>query len=112
MLNNLPGDEYSEVSFISWWPRVGAWYASGLDFGCWTPYCEEWFQRQLTAVWLSLAAMLVIQLNPPSLVPKTFKSEPSPEASAVALNVLQVLLQTSLNAFSQPGVMVAVCLAC
>ena len=50
MLNNLPGDEYSEVSFISWWPRVGAWYASGLDFGCWTPYCEEWFQRQLTAV--------------------------------------------------------------
>ena len=67
-------------------------------------------QRQLTAVWLSLAAMLVIQLNPPSLVPKTFKSEPSPEASAIALNVLQVLLQTSLNAFSQPGVMVSVCL--
>ncbi|KAI0743038.1 ARM repeat-containing protein [Daedaleopsis nitida] len=64
-------------------------------------------QRQLTAVWLSLAAMLVIQLNPPSLVPKTFKSEPSTEASDIARGVLQVLLQTSLNAFSQPGVMVS-----
>lgn len=65
-------------------------------------------QRQLTAVWLSLAAMLVIQLNPPSLIPKTFKSEPSAEASDVALTVLQVLLQTSLQAFSQPGVMIGV----
>ncbi len=65
-------------------------------------------QRQLTAVWLSLAAMLVIQLNPPSLIPKTFKSEPSAEASDVALTVLQVLLQTSLQAFSQLGVMIGV----
>ncbi|KAI0633121.1 ARM repeat-containing protein [Trametes polyzona] len=64
-------------------------------------------QRQLTAVWLSLATMLIIQLNPPSLIATTFKSEPSPEASEVALNVLQVLLQTSLTAFAQPGVMVS-----
>ncbi|KAI0369534.1 ARM repeat-containing protein [Pilatotrama ljubarskyi] len=64
-------------------------------------------QRQLTAVWLSLATMLIIQLNPPSLIATTFKSEPSPEASAVALNVLQVLLQTSLSVFAQPGVMVS-----
>ncbi|KAH9886674.1 ARM repeat-containing protein [Cubamyces lactineus] len=64
-------------------------------------------QRQLTAVWLSLAQVLVIQLNPPSLLPTTFKSEPSPEASEVALNVLQVLLQTSLSMFAQPGAMVS-----
>lgn len=65
-------------------------------------------QRQLTAVWLSLASMLIIQLNPPSLIAPTFKAEPSPEASAIALNVLQVLLQTALGAFAQPGVMVSV----
>ncbi|KAI0651047.1 ARM repeat-containing protein [Trametes meyenii] len=64
-------------------------------------------QRQLTAIWLSLATMLVIQLNPPSLIPTTFKSEPSAEASEIALSVLQVLTQTSLNAFSQPGAMVS-----
>ncbi|KAH9851222.1 ARM repeat-containing protein [Lenzites betulinus] len=62
-------------------------------------------QRQLTAVWLSLATMLIIQLNPPSLIATTFKPEPSAEASEIALNVLQVLLQTSLTAFAQPGVM-------
>ncbi|KAI0772392.1 ARM repeat-containing protein [Trametes elegans] len=62
-------------------------------------------QRQLTAVWLSLANMLIIQLNPPSLIPTTFKSEPSAEASEIARNVLQLLLQTSLNVFAQPGVM-------
>ncbi len=65
-------------------------------------------QRQLTAVWLSLATMLAIQLNPPALIVTTFKPEPSPEAAEIALNVLQVLLQTSLSAFAQPGVMISV----
>ena len=65
-------------------------------------------QKQLTAVWLTLATMLIIQLNPPSLVPTTFKPEPSAEAADVALNVLTVLLQTSLSAFSQEGVMISV----
>ncbi|RPD63454.1 ARM repeat-containing protein [Lentinus tigrinus ALCF2SS1-6] len=64
-------------------------------------------QRQLTAVWLSLTNMLIIQLNPPSLIPTTFKSEPTPEAAEIAFNVLQVLLQTSLTFFSQPGAMVS-----
>ncbi|KAI0714221.1 ARM repeat-containing protein [Cerioporus squamosus] len=64
-------------------------------------------QRQLTAVWLSLATMLIGQLNPPSLVPTTFKSEPTPEASEIAFNVLQVILQTSLSLFSQPDAMVS-----
>ncbi|KAI0937932.1 hypothetical protein AcW1_002387 [Taiwanofungus camphoratus] len=64
-------------------------------------------QRQLTAVWLSLATMLVVQLDPPALVPTTFKPIPSREAQAVVLNVLVVLLQVSLNSLSQPGAMEA-----
>ncbi|OBZ74388.1 Importin-13 [Grifola frondosa] len=63
-------------------------------------------QRQLTAVWLSLTSMLIIQLNPPSLDP-TFKPIPSAEAHSVALNVLTLLLQTALNTLAQPGAMEA-----
>ncbi|KAI0799725.1 ARM repeat-containing protein [Irpex lacteus] len=62
-------------------------------------------QKQLTAVWLSLATMLIIQLNPPSLLPTTFKTIPSSEAHNIVLNVLISLLQTSLTFFSQPGSM-------
>ncbi|KAH9912340.1 ARM repeat-containing protein [Epithele typhae] len=62
-------------------------------------------QKQLTAVWLTLTTMLIIQLNPPSLLPATFKQEPTPEAQEVARNVLSVLLQTVLTVFSQDGVM-------
>ncbi|RDX49711.1 ARM repeat-containing protein [Lentinus brumalis] len=64
-------------------------------------------QRQLTAVWISLANMLINQLTPPTFLPTTFKPEPTPEASGIALNVLQVLLQTSLTMFAQPGAMVS-----
>lgn len=66
-------------------------------------------QRQLTAVWLSLATMLIIQLNPPSLLPTTFKPDPAPGADRTVLNVLQSLLSTSLGFFSQSGVMEEVC---
>lgn len=52
--------------------------------------------------------MLVVQLDPPALVPTTFKPIPSREAQAVVLNVLVVLLQVSLNSLSQPGAMEAV----
>ncbi|KAI0686931.1 ARM repeat-containing protein [Cytidiella melzeri] len=62
-------------------------------------------QKQLTAVWLSLATMLVVQLNPPSLLPTTFKTLPTSEAHAVVLNVLLSLLQTSLAFLRQPGSM-------
>ncbi|PCH43249.1 ARM repeat-containing protein [Wolfiporia cocos MD-104 SS10] len=62
-------------------------------------------QRQLTAVWLSLATMLAIQLDPPSLIPTIFKAIPSDETRAVVLNVLLILVQTTLNAMSQSGAM-------
>lgn len=66
-------------------------------------------QTQLTAVWLSLTTMLTIQLDPPSLLPTTFKSVPTHEAEQIALNVLEVILQASLNVLSQPEAMESVC---
>ncbi|KAI0087502.1 ARM repeat-containing protein [Irpex rosettiformis] len=62
-------------------------------------------QKQLTAVWLSLATMLIVQLNPPTLLPTTFKTVPTSEARIIVLNVLVSLLQTSLTFFSEPGSM-------
>ena len=66
-------------------------------------------QQQLTAIWFNLVQMLVTQLNPPSILPPLFKPIPTAEAHAVILNVLAVILQTSLAFFSQPGNMENVC---
>ncbi|KAH7927601.1 ARM repeat-containing protein [Leucogyrophana mollusca] len=63
-------------------------------------------QRQLTAVWLSLASMLVIQLDPPTLFSSsTLKSGPDAEAQGVIANALPSLLQTSLTMLGQPKTM-------
>lgn len=62
-------------------------------------------QKQLTAVWLSLANMLVVQLDPPSLVPTTLKSFPDGSTQQTVLGVLVSLLPTCLTFFSQPGAM-------
>ncbi|KAI0076848.1 ARM repeat-containing protein [Panus rudis PR-1116 ss-1] len=64
-------------------------------------------QRELNGVWLSLANMLITQLDPPALLPSLFKTTPTNEANAIALNVLGVLTQTALALFSQPGAMEA-----
>ncbi|EGN94778.1 hypothetical protein SERLA73DRAFT_171188 [Serpula lacrymans var. lacrymans S7.3] len=62
-------------------------------------------QRQLTAIWLTLANMLIIQVDPPTLIPSTLKSGPNVEAQTVLSNVLPALLQTSLTALGHPGAM-------
>ncbi|KAJ7077745.1 hypothetical protein C8R44DRAFT_654960, partial [Mycena epipterygia] len=31
---------------ISWWPRPGAFFLSGLNIGWWSPDCERWFQKR------------------------------------------------------------------
>ncbi|KIJ61703.1 hypothetical protein HYDPIDRAFT_115503 [Hydnomerulius pinastri MD-312] len=63
-------------------------------------------QRQLTAVWLSLANMLIIQLDPPTMFTvSTLKQPPNVEAMTVLSNVLPVLLQTSLSMLGQTGAM-------
>lgn len=70
-------------------------------------------QRQLTAVWLSLANMLVIQLDPPTLFStSTLKSTPSPEALGVISTLLPILLEASLGVLGQPGAMEAVGVPC
>ncbi|KAF8995387.1 armadillo-type protein [Cyathus striatus] len=63
-------------------------------------------QRQLTAVWLSLATILIAQLNPPPFS-LTLKAGPSAEAEAVVANTLPVLLQCALGALGVPGAMEA-----
>lgn len=63
-------------------------------------------QRHLNAVWLSLASMLVLQLDPPSLF--SLKSVPSAESESTMLRVLPVLLQAALQSLGQDGMMEAV----
>ncbi|KAI6113429.1 armadillo-type protein [Pisolithus croceorrhizus] len=61
-------------------------------------------QRHLTAVWLSLAKSLVIQLDPPPpFVASTIKSSPNAEAIAILSDALPVILQTSLSMLGRPG---------
>jgi hypothetical protein len=70
-------------------------------------------QRQLTAVWLSLASMLVIQLDSPTLfISSTLKSAPSPEALGVLSTLLPVLLEASLGVLGQLGAMESVSVHC
>lgn len=61
-------------------------------------------QKQLTGAWLSLISMLVIQLDPPSLLPPRFKTT-SEEAQVVISQTLPGLLRDSLIFLGQPGVM-------
>ncbi|EJD43963.1 ARM repeat-containing protein [Auricularia subglabra TFB-10046 SS5] len=61
--------------------------------------------RQLTAVWLGLAGMLIVQLNPP--IASTLKPVPTAEARAFVVSVLPALLEpalASLAAEEQPDV--------
>jgi hypothetical protein len=67
-------------------------------------------QRQLTAVWLSLAAILIAQLNPPPLIleSKQGRTGPTREAQAIVGSALPVLLECSLNVMGVPGAMPSV----
>lgn len=61
-------------------------------------------QKQLTGAWLSLVSMLVVQLDPPSLLPPRFKTT-NEGARVVISKILPGLLQDSLMFLSQQGVM-------
>lgn len=61
-------------------------------------------ERQLTAAWLSLAAILIAQLNPPVFV-LTLKARPSPEAETVVASALPMLLQCGLGLLGAAGAM-------
>jgi hypothetical protein len=64
-------------------------------------------QRQLTAVWLSLATILIAQLNPPPpiLMPSLAKAGIPAEAEGIVGSALPILLQYSLSLLGQPGAM-------
>jgi len=64
-------------------------------------------QRQLTAVWLSLASILIAQLNPP-VFSLNMKSGPTPEALQTVQRLLPLLMQCGLSALSAEGYMEAV----
>jgi hypothetical protein len=61
-------------------------------------------RKQLTGAWLSLVSMLVIQLDPPSLLPPRFKTT-NEGAQVVISHILPGLLQDSLIFLGRPGVM-------
>ena len=65
-------------------------------------------QRQLTAVWLALANMLIIQLDPPALFTVSLRAVPSHEVLTVVRDVVGVLLQTTLDTLGIEGGMEAV----
>ncbi|KAI9508978.1 ARM repeat-containing protein [Russula earlei] len=64
-------------------------------------------QRQLTAVWLALANMLIIQLDPPAPCTVSLRTVPSQEVLAIVREVVRVLLQATLNTLSIDGAMEA-----
>lgn len=65
-------------------------------------------QRQLTAVWLTLAGMLIVQLAKPTFDLDTLKLVQNPDAQEILSHALPVLLEASLNTLGQPGSMEAV----
>ncbi|KAH8988411.1 ARM repeat-containing protein [Lactarius akahatsu] len=64
-------------------------------------------QRQLTAVWLALANMLIIQLDPPASFTVSLRAVPSNEVLTVVRDVVGVLLQVTLDTLGVEGGMEA-----
>ena len=62
-------------------------------------------QRQVTATWISLATILIAQLNPPVFALSANKPGPKLEAEAVVREALPVLLRSVLGMMSMPGAM-------
>ncbi|KAF5376630.1 hypothetical protein D9615_007856 [Tricholomella constricta] len=65
-------------------------------------------RRQLTAAWLSLAAILIAQLNPPPPVLLSgphVKTGPTPEAEAIVASALPILLECALGTMAITGAM-------
>lgn len=69
-------------------------------------------RKQLTGVWLALAAILIAQLNAPPPIGvsgASVKTGPTPEAEAIVGGALPILLECTLGALSAPGAMESVC---
>jgi hypothetical protein len=46
-----------QTSDSSWWPKQAIWMSGGLNVGYWSPTCETWFQKRLTAIRNGSAAL-------------------------------------------------------
>ncbi|THH19938.1 hypothetical protein EUX98_g8677 [Antrodiella citrinella] len=42
--------EHQTPKHVSWWPKPGMWDSSGLFTHYWTPACERWYQKRITAL--------------------------------------------------------------
>jgi len=62
-------------------------------------------QRQVTATWISLATILIAQLNPPVFALSANKPGPKLEAEAVVREALPVLLRSVLGMMGMHGAM-------
>jgi len=62
----------------------------------------------MTAAWLSLASILIAQLNPP-VFSLTLRSGPTPEAEMTVKTMMPVLLQCGLTFLAVQGGMENVC---
>ncbi|KAI0051285.1 hypothetical protein FA95DRAFT_1676011 [Auriscalpium vulgare] len=60
-------------------------------------------QRQLTALWLALATILVVQLNPPALASVALRATPSAETLDIVQNVTRALLDIALPVLGGAG---------
>lgn len=65
-------------------------------------------QRHLTGVWLALANMLIIQLDPPAPYTVSLRAVPSHEVLTVVRDVVGVMLQATLDMLGIEGGMEAV----
>jgi hypothetical protein len=63
-------------------------------------------QKQLTGVWLNLTSMLVLQLDPPSMLP--IKPSPTSNSAQLVLQVVPVVVQLSLGFLGQADAMESV----
>lgn len=61
-------------------------------------------QRQVTAAWITLATILIAQLNPPVFA-LSLKPGPKPEAEGVVGSALPVLLGAGLSVMGVAGAM-------
>ena len=43
---NIQAGKGEQRQDLSWWPKVTTFEGSGLNVGCWTPMCENWFKKR------------------------------------------------------------------
>ncbi|KAJ7694637.1 hypothetical protein B0H17DRAFT_931626 [Mycena rosella] len=50
-------DDDPQTTKVSWWPKPHVFLHSGMNTGWWSPDCERWYQKRLTAIKAGTAAL-------------------------------------------------------